>query len=47
MGGVVVGARARHDDLMAADGTYAKLFRAQESVERWDCLVASRRAYRV
>lgn len=33
MGGVVV-EQGAHDDLMAADGTYAKLFRAQESVER-------------
>ena len=32
-GGVVV-EQGAHDDLMAADGTYAKLFRAQESVER-------------
>lgn len=32
-GGVVV-EQGTHDDLMAADGTYAKLFRAQESVER-------------
>lgn len=32
-GGVVV-EQGAHDDLMAADSTYAKLFRAQESVER-------------
>ena len=32
-GGVVV-EQGTHDDLMAADGTYAKLFRVQESVEQ-------------
>ena len=45
-GGVVV-EQGAHDDLMAADGTYAKLFRARKAWNGWDCLVASRRAYRV